>query len=428
MSSARRLLDFWFAPADARDLAVVRVLLASILLVLSFWYQADTARWAQVTPWVWDPVLPFRWTRPEWFTVPLLTLLLWTWRASLFFLTIGLFTRTSAVVVAVTGFIVLGLPQNLGKVNHHYGLVALCLMILAVARPGDAWSVDRLRKIVRNATGPFRAEPDAEGPEYRWPLRLMQVMAVLVLFSAGVAKLRIAGPAWVWSDNLQNTMLRHFYTHQPMLNVGLWLAQHPLLSRFLAAGAVLTELSAPLLLVTRGWIRSMILAAVLGLLLGFGLVLGVMFLHLILTVLVLFVPWRALGAWVAARLPVRSFAVLYDGSCRLCRKTVGVMAAVDAMDRVEIRDALTEWPEISARWPSLDQLQCLESMHVVRSNGKVYDGFAGYRALAWAIPLWWPLLPLLYLPGVPRIGQAIYERVAAGRLKEGCAVPMAAGR
>jgi hypothetical protein len=67
-------------------------------------------------------------------------------------------------------------------------------------------------------------------------------------------------------------------------------------------------------------------------------------------------------------------------------------------------------------------------MRVVRSDGRTYDGFEGYRALAWAIPLWWPLLPLLYLPVVPTIGQAIYSRIATSRYEAGCPVPEEAGR
>jgi hypothetical protein len=100
-----------------------------------------------------------------------------------------------------------------------------------------------------------------------------------------------------------------------------------------------------------------------------------------------------------------------------------VISALDLMQRAEIRDALGEWPALASRFPALTQAQCLESMRVVREDGKTYEGFEGYRALAWAIPLWWPLLPFLYLPGVPTIGRAIYGRVAIGRHQAGCPVP-----
>lgn len=423
-----RVHEAWFAPGDARDLGVVRALLAGMLLILSFWYQRSFELWGTLQPWVWDPVWLYRATPPGAPGAPILLAVLWTWRVALLLLAVGLWTRASAIVAALTGLLVLGLPQNLGKVNHDYGLVMVCLMVLAVSQAGDAWSLDRLRHIVRDAEGPFRREEARRGPEYRWPLVLMQLMGTLVLFTAGLAKLQSPGAmAWVMSDNLQNTFVRHFYTHDPPLRIGLWLASVPVLSRALAGGALLLELGAPLLLLLRGRLRAVVTTMVMLMLIAFGLVLGVLFLHFVLALGILFLPWRLLGARLAAQLPVRSFTLIYDGSCRLCRKTVGVIAAMDLMERVEVRDALRDWPGLSGRFPSLTQAQCLESMHVVRSDGRTYAGFAAYRALAWAIPGWWPLLPVLYLPGVPQVGQMVYERIAARRLEQGCPVPVSAG-
>lgn len=414
----------FFADADARDLGVVRALLAGMLLLLSFWFQWDFPLWAEVRPWVWSPVLAFRGASPGALSGAMLWALLWTWRVALGLTAFGLWTRAGSLVAAVTGFIVLGLPQNFGKINHHYGLVMLCLVILAMSRAGDAWSIDRLRRVAREARGPFAPDPSPSGAEYRWPLALMQVMAVLVLWSAGMAKLRSPGPvAWIMTDNLYYTMIRHYYTHHPPFALGLWIVQWPWLCKVLAAGSLILELAAPVLLFLRGRWRLLMLASLVGMMLGFGLVLGVLFLHFVLALCILFLPWRALGTWAAARLPVRRFTVLFDGSCGLCRKTMAVISALDVMKRVEIRDALSEWPALAGRFPSLTQADCLASMRVVRSDGKVYDGFEGYRALAWALPLWWPLLPLMYAPGVPAIGRAIYGRVAVGRYQTGCPVP-----
>jgi predicted DCC family thiol-disulfide oxidoreductase YuxK len=425
----RRRDELFFADGDARDLGVVRALLAGMVLLLSFWFQRDFPLWAEARPWVWAPVLAFRGIAPGGPGEAVLTLLLWVWRGALALTAVGLFTRSSSIVAAVTGFLVLGLPQNFGKVNHNFGLVALCLIVLAVSRAGDAWSLDRLRFVARNARGPFAPDPPRLGAEYRWPLGLMQVLAVLVLWSAGVAKLRSPGAiAWITTDNLYYTIIRHFYTHRPPLGVGLWLTQWPIACKLLAAGSLFLEFFSPVVLYLRGRWRMLALAMLAGMMLGFGLVLGVLFLHFILTLVIVFVPWRALGAWVATRLPVHHFTVLFDGSCGLCRKTVAVVSALDVMGRVEIRDALAEWTELALQFPGLTQAQCLESMRVVRSDGRTYDGFEGYRALAWAIPLWWPLLPLLYLPVVPTIGQAIYSRIATSRYDAGCPVPEQAGR
>ena len=416
--------DQFFAGGDARDLGVVRALFAGMLLLLSFSFQRDFPLWAEVHPWVWAPVLAFRGMTPGHLTEPALVLLLWAWRIALALTAIGLFTRSASVMAAVTGFIVLGLPQNFGKINHYYGLVMLCLIVLAIARAGDAWSVDRLRLVASRARGPFRPDPPPTGAEYRFPLAVMQALAVLVLWSAGVAKLRSPGlVGWITTDNLYFTIIRHFYTHRPPVALGLWVTQWPIVCNVMAAGALFLELASPVLLFLRGRARMLLLAMLAGMMAGFGLLLGVLFLHFILTLLIVFVPWRLAGAWVAARLPVRRFTVLFDGSCGICRKTVAVISALDVMERVEIRDALGEWPALGRRFPSLTQADCLQSMRVVRDDGRIYEGFEGYRALAWAIPLWWCLLPFLYLPGVPTIGRAIYGRVAVGRHAAGCPLP-----
>ena len=115
---------------------------------------------------------------------------------------------------------------------------------------------------------------------------------------------------------------------------------------------------------------------------------------------------------------------LYDGSCGLCNRTVGVVRALDLLGRVDVLDALADWPRVSVRWPALDQRACLEDMHVTTDRGRVHVGFYGYSAFAWHLPLGWLFLPLLYTPGVPAIGQRVYSFVARRRNGTGCALPM----
>ena len=50
-------------------------------------------------------------------------------------------------------------------------------------------------------------------------------------------------------------------------------------------------------------------------------------------------------------------------------------------------------------------------------SGKTYAGFDAFRALAWHIPILWPLAPFLYIPGVPVIGRIVYEHISLNRLQ-----------
>ena len=91
------------------------------------------------------------------------------------------------------------------------------------------------------------------------------------------------------------------------------------------------------------------------------------------------------------------------------------MRSLDLFRRVELLDIASQWPAIHERFPALTREACLEEMHLVRADGTVVKGFDAYRALAWALPLCWPLLFLLYLPGVRPVGQRVYARIAGRR-------------
>ena len=45
------------------------------------------------------------------------------------------------------------------------------------------------------------------------------------------------------------------------------------------------------------------------------------------------------------------------------------------------------------------------------------DAFYAYRSLAWALPAAWVVLPPLYLPGIPSIGNRIYAYIASRRTR-----------
>jgi hypothetical protein len=47
-------------------------------------------------------------------------------------------------------------------------------------------------------------------------------------------------------------------------------------------------------------------------------------------------------------------------------------------------------------------------------------GFDGFRRMVWAMPMFWIILPLLYVPLVPTIGRMIYGWIAKNRYRFGC--------
>lgn len=73
----------------------------------------------------------------------------------------------------------------------------------------------------------------------------------LIFFGAGVAKLRHAGFAWVTTDTVQMTFVRHHDSHAPPTNIGLWSAARSTLCKLSAACGLAAEVGAPLALLHR---------------------------------------------------------------------------------------------------------------------------------------------------------------------------------
>lgn len=118
--------------------------------------------------------------------------------------------------------------------------------------------------------------------------------------------------------------------------------------------------------------------------------------------------------------------VLYDGHCRFCQKqmrNLERLARPGALEPVSFQD-----PGVLERFEGLTWDQCMEAMHLVLPDGRVFRGMeAAVRAVATR-----PVLGLFawayYLPGLRQLLDALYRWIAerryaiAGRelAEEGC--------
>lgn len=109
--------------------------------------------------------------------------------------------------------------------------------------------------------------------------------------------------------------------------------------------------------------------------------------------------------------------VLYDGQCPFCRKSVELLKRLDWLGRLSYVDA-RDREHLPAGPRPLDPDRLLQEMHLVTPDRRrVYHGFGALRWVAWRLPLLWPVAPLLYLPGVPTLGQRLYLWVARNRFR-----------
>jgi predicted DCC family thiol-disulfide oxidoreductase YuxK len=134
---------------------------------------------------------------------------------------------------------------------------------------------------------------------------------------------------------------------------------------------------------------------------------------------VIFYDWTKVRHWLGHRLNARrgSIDVLYDGRCALCQRSVRLLKGWDLLDRLNYLDFRTlDLPAYdAARHVTLDVAALDKAMHVVH-RGRVTSGFAGCRTIAGALPIFWIVVPLLWLPGVSHLGAAAYRWLARNRM------------
>ncbi len=124
-------------------------------------------------------------------------------------------------------------------------------------------------------------------------------------------------------------------------------------------------------------------------------------------------------AWLKKFVDVRQthpIVVLYDGHCRLCRRSAFVLAMLDAFKHltlVDFRDAQAK-KNVA---PHLDESQLDLAMHILLADGSVRTGFDAFRFMSWHLLALWPAMPFLYLPGVSHLGRRIYAWIAQNRRK-----------
>jgi predicted DCC family thiol-disulfide oxidoreductase YuxK len=112
------------------------------------------------------------------------------------------------------------------------------------------------------------------------------------------------------------------------------------------------------------------------------------------------------------------YTVLFDGGCPMCRRTVRVLRRLDWLRRLTFVDA-TDAAARERLAPGLTEAEVLVEMYVVAESGARAAGFDGYLWIARVVPLMWPMALLGPLPGIWHLGDAVYKRVAANRVRRG---------
>lgn len=138
-----------------------------------------------------------------------------------------------------------------------------------------------------------------------------------------------------------------------------------------------------------------------------------------LAIYAVFIPWSGLIKRAGHRLKwsaeSRRVDIFYDGLCPLCIRTMTFLCYFDWFSRLRYRDLEVEGHRLTERYPHISLEDCRQEMHLLLPNGSIKKGFFAIREIIKYVPLLWPLLAVLYFPGIGLIGPKIYGFVAARR-------------
>lgn len=278
--------EMWSEPADARALAIYRVLV--------FYYIAND--FPGDLPEELHNAAEFTW-RPRSFYA-LLNLSVPSVETGHFLLSVttvcamlaalGCAYRVTAPIAAVLAAYWFGMMMNMGKALHTYYVFSIVAVALSFSRASDAWSLDAL---VRRAIARYRDvtyAPPAPNAAYRWPL-LFAGSSVLIMYgAAGLTKLDVSGLQWVFSDTLLNLMGR-IDEESYRGTIVTWLREHPNLCKLLAGCGLTIEVGAWAGLLNR---RLYWICGYLAMSLQYGIfVLMRVYFGALPTVYAAFVPW-----------------------------------------------------------------------------------------------------------------------------------------
>ena len=105
--------------------------------------------------------------------------------------------------------------------------------------------------------------------------------------------------------------------------------------------------------------------------------------------------------------------LIYDADCRLCNSLARWLSRADFLSRV----IWTPYQSLNAPPPGLSWVDLKRSAYLTVGSGRHCEGFYAFRMLTLRLPLLFPLAPILWFPGVSKIGSKAYMWVARNRYR-----------
>jgi predicted DCC family thiol-disulfide oxidoreductase YuxK len=220
---------------------------------------------------------------------------------------------------------------------------------------------------------------------------------------------------WATAGNLRNILWERWFElslYMPGFEFPLRLDMMPEPVLELSAFAVIFFEIVFILLVLFRPLRPFLALAALAFHFGNGFLLHIWF-KALLPAYVCFFDWTAMGRAAGRWIGVTPLLVFYDGSCRLCIRTIAVLRSIDIFEGLEPVDGGLDDPRKLAQRKLTDTM--LAHDLCVIDGGKTLQGYEAYRRIAARLPLLWPAAPLMGWAPVARLGRRLYRKIADSR-------------
>lgn len=208
------------------------------------------------------------------------------WKISLLLASLGLFTKITSWLAAVGSLYVFGWPIAYIPSDYMYQTPVLAMVVLATSSCGLRFSLDSLF---------WKKNTSFSDQKAGFYIKFVQFLVCLMYFKAGVAKLRLAGIAWLTDGHLMGhlkTAFKHYETNYSELGLYLYsvVIERPELVQIASAAALTIELTSLLPLL---FIRLIPFYLILWLTfhISIYLLMGIYSSYWLLPLLAFFIPW-----------------------------------------------------------------------------------------------------------------------------------------
>lgn len=350
-------------------------------------------------------VITFVQHSPDWLVVVFVGLFCLSW----FCFLVGFVSQFSCIVLTVTCYYFYALNAfYIGTLSWDILLVTLFLMCLTPYH-GDYFSIDCLR---RGDVSAYRRQRPF------FIQRLLQLQIGFTYLYTALYKISAEGN-WTSGNPV------YYLMHYPPAGVTKYfllrdfLAQQPQVCYGLGIVILACEIFLVFLLF---YPPTRITAIYLGFIFHITLILTLdvpaIFFFLFPPQLLLFIdPRRVIGRVEQKRSynqSAKRSRIVYDGNCGFCRHSLNHLKIMDLFDVFEPIDFYGV-DDPARLHPQLTKKTVTSQLYLMEPDGKLHGGFEAFRRMCFSLPMCYPLIPLMYFPGMGILGPRIYQWVAQNR-------------